>query len=162
MLQRLHPLSEDEKQELFDAVPVITLLIAGADGKIDDSELDWSKKLTNIRSYNEDGELQLFYAEIEKDYKDRLDRWMKVIPAEMKERNELLSQRLSQLNPILAKLDNETGALIYDSFTSFAKHIAKAEGGILGFASISKDEAKLIDLPMLTPIIKIDDEAADA
>jgi len=36
---------------------------------------------------------------------------------------------------------------------SFAEHIAKASGGIMGFFSVNAAEAKLIQLPMLHPII---------
>ena len=39
---------------MVDAVPLVTILIAGADGRIDTQELEWSKKLTEIRSYAHD------------------------------------------------------------------------------------------------------------
>ena len=159
MLNNLYQLNEEEKQELFDAIPVITLLIAGADGKIEKEELEGSEKITKIRGYSGHEVMQEFYDKIGEDYTERLQRWLKVIPQDTAGRTAHLSARIEKLNPILAKLDQEWGARMYDSLTSFAKHVAKASGGILGFGSISKEEAALIDLPMLTPIEMPEEEA---
>ena len=154
MLYKLNNLEEDERQELFDAIPVITLLIAGADGKISDEELQESKKITKIRGFSGGEHMQAFYDKVGEDYSERLDRWMKVIPKDTAERNAHLSARIEKLNAILAKLDQETGHHLHKSFTSFAMHVAKADGGIQLFkiGTVSGAEAKLVDLPMLTPI----------
>lgn len=161
MLHQLRNLPADELQELLDAIPVITLLIAGADGEIDDDELSTSEKITKIRGYSGGEIMQDFYDKVGEDYTERLSRWLKVIPKDTAERTADLSGRLEKLNPILAKLAPELGAEMYKSFTSFATHVAKASGGFLGFGSINKEEANLVSLPMLTPIIveTEDDEA---
>ena len=152
MLEKLDVLTDDEKQQLMDAVPAITLLIAGADGKIEGEELAVSEKITSIRGYNEDEDLNEFYAKVNEDYRERLNHWLNVLPKSTAERNEDLSKRLGMLNDILAKLDKETGAAFYKSFKTLAKHIAKASGGILGWSSVNKEEAKWVELPMLNPI----------
>ncbi|MEM6965313.1 MAG: hypothetical protein AAF573_11140 [Bacteroidota bacterium] len=153
MLDKLQQLNEEERQELYDAIPVITVLIAGADGDIDDDELAQSEKITKIRSFSGSESMQSFYEKVGEDYSERLQRWLKVVSKDTAERTADLSARLEKLNPILAKLDPEWGAEMYKSFTSFAKHVAKASGGFLGIGSINKEEAELIDLPMLTPIV---------
>ena len=51
MLHQLRDLPTDEMQELLDAIPVIALLIAGADGDIEGEELAQSEKITKIRGY---------------------------------------------------------------------------------------------------------------
>jgi len=161
MLHQLRNLPADELQELLDAIPIIALLIAGADGEIEGEELAQSEKITKIRGYSGGEVMQEFYDKVGEDYNERLNRWLKVIPKDTAERTADLSGRLEKLNPILAKLAPELGAELYKSFTSFAKHVAKASGGFLGFGSINKEEAELVDLPMLTPIIveKEEDEA---
>ena len=153
MLNNLGALNEEEKQELYDAIPVITLLVAGADGDIDDLELAKSEKITRIRGFSGDEGLQEFYDHIGTDYHDRLQRWLKVVPQDTDERTAELSARLEKLNPILAKLDVEWGAKLYKSFTSFAKHVARASGGFLGIGSVNNAEAHVMGLPMLTPIV---------
>lgn len=153
MLHQLNNLPADELQELYDAIPVITLLIAGADGEIEGEELAQSEKITKIRGFSGGEIMQDFYDKVGVDYHERLNRWLKVVSKDTAERNADLSGRLEKLNPILAKLTPELGAEMYRSFTTFAKHVAKASGGFWGFGSINKEEAALIDLPMLTPII---------
>lgn len=152
MLYKLNNLEEDERQELFDAIPVITLLIAGADGDISDKELEQSKKITKIRGFSGGEHMQAFYDKVGEDFGERLNRWKKVIPTDTAERTADLSARIEKLNAILAKLDQETAYHLYKSYTSFALHVAKADGGFLGFGSVNSAEAKLADLPMLTPI----------
>ncbi|MBK8391868.1 MAG: hypothetical protein IPL23_22440 [Saprospiraceae bacterium] len=60
---------------------------------------------------------------------------------------------MEEVNPILGKLDHLVALHLYKSYTSFAKHVAKASGGVLGFFSIGPNESNLITLPMITPII---------
>ena len=153
MLHQLNNLPADELQELYDAIPVITLLIAGADGEIEGEELAHSEKITKIRGFSGGEIMQDFYDKVGTDYPERLNRWLKVVSKDTAERNADLSGRLEKLNPILAKLTPELGAEMYRSFTTFAKHVAKASGGFWGFGSINKEEAELINLPMLTPIV---------
>jgi hypothetical protein len=152
MLHQLRNLPANELQELLDAIPVITLLIAGADGEIEVEELAHSEKITKIRGYSGGEIMQDFYDKVGEDYNERLNRWLKVVPTDTAERKVDLSNRLEKLNPILAKLTPVLGAEMYKSFTSFAMHVAKASGGFLGFGKINTEEAELVDLPMLTPI----------
>jgi tellurite resistance protein len=51
MSEYFKPLSENEKSELSDALALITVLIAGADGNFEKEELEWAEKVTHIRSY---------------------------------------------------------------------------------------------------------------
>ena len=80
MLHQLNNLPDEELQELYDAIPVITLLIAGADGDIEGSELEQSEKITKIRGFSGGEIMQDFYDHIGKDYKERLTRWAKIVP----------------------------------------------------------------------------------
>ena len=51
MLEHFSNLNEDETKQLLDALPLITVLIAGADGNFEKDEMDWAEKVTHIRSY---------------------------------------------------------------------------------------------------------------
>jgi len=161
MLKNLYQLNEEEKQELFDAIPIITLLIAGADGKIDKEELEGSEKIAKIRGFSGHEVMQEFYDKVGEDYSERLERWLKVIPKDTAERTADLSARIEKLNPILAKLDQEWGARMYDSLTSFAKHVAKASGGFFKIGAISRAESKFVKLSMITPIEMTETEESE-
>ncbi len=159
MIPQFANLSEAETQLMHDAIPMITVLIAGADGNIDPEETAWAEKLTNIRSYSFHESLQPFYEKVGETFSDKTTDLIKSLPGSVNSRTETISAELSKLNGILANLEPEFAKRYYDSLVSFAKHVAKADGGFLGFGSISKEEAALIELPMITPIVLDDEEA---
>ncbi len=158
MLEQFNTLKEEEFEKLKDAVPLITVLIAGADGNIEKDQLEWANKVTKIRSYNMKAEMKAFYLEVGKTFAQKLQYYIDAFPSNVDDRTKLISDRLSHLNDILAKLEPEVGAKFYKSFTSFAEHVAKASGGFLGFFNINREEAKLIGLPMIHPIVSTADE----
>jgi len=84
---------------------------------------------------------------------------MNEVPKTVSERNAFISEKLSGLNAIFPKMSPRNAKRLHTSLTSFAKHVAKASGGFLGFGSISKVEQELIDLPMLdVPVYNPEDE----
>lgn len=158
MNEYFQDLNFEEYAKLKDAIALITVLIAGADGKVRQNELEWAAKVTQIRSYNMSEDLRGFYREVGLTYADKLENYFNSFPQSIEDRTRLISERLSHLNPILAKLDPKVASRLYKSYISFAKHVAKASGGFMGFFNINKEEAKLIGLPMLTPIKFTDEE----
>lgn len=146
-------LSDTQLVNLKEALSYITILVAGADGKIDEQELNWAEKLTHIRSYAEPQALNDFYGEVEQEFTDSISSILQKLPENLAERETKISAELSKLNEVLSCLENPIAFDLYKSFTSFAKHIAKASGGFLRFGSISQEEKQWIDLPMITPIV---------
>lgn len=152
MTQSFNALSEKEYDDLKNAFAEVTVLIAGADGDISDDELSWAEKVADIRSYNLKGDIKEFYVDLHTDLHKRILDTIQSASRVTEERKQQLSEKLSGINAILAKLDPAIGAHIYKGLVSLAEHTAKADGGILGFFNINKEEGKLIGLPMLMPI----------
>jgi len=154
----LSVLNESEVQELIDALPRIGILIAGADGEIKEEEINWGAKLSHIRAFKPHGKhgnldaINEYFAKIDDHYLLRFQDILKHLPTDTDARSTILSSELSNLNPILNKLDQHFAAELYHNFLSFAKHIARADGGVLGIGSISSIEGKWINLPMIHPI----------
>ena len=148
----LSRLSDVEKNQLVDAIPIITALIAGADGEIDKEEKDWASKLTNIRSFASNELLNDYYHFVSIDFENKLDAIIDNLPSEQSDRNSLLSEKLTLLNPILAKLDSKIAYNLYKDFLSFAEHVARSSGGFLRFGAINREEKILIPLTMLDVI----------
>ncbi|MFZ1752063.1 MAG: hypothetical protein WAU01_17840 [Saprospiraceae bacterium] len=152
MLDKLLNISSSEVSKLLDAAPLITILIAGADGHIDQKELDWADKVIHIRSYKSKGELKAYYEQVNEIFDERLQYFLDHLPQGVGPRSTQISTHLEALNPILAKMKPSLGAKFYKSFISLAEHTAKASGGIIGFFNVNKEEAKWLALPMLSPI----------
>ncbi len=154
MIQQFEGLNQEEQQLMIDAVPLVTILIAGADGNIDSQELNWSKKLTEIRSYSHaDPQLDAFYTLIGEHFEGRVQAFIASSPQDTAARQAAISEQLAGLNAILPKLEFNFAHRLYKSLTSFAEHVAKASGGFLGIATVSQVEAELISLPMIKPVV---------
>jgi len=151
-------LSDLEYQQLKEGVTLIAVLLANADGNIEEQEILWANRLSEIRSYAEPSVLNSFYEEVNKGFSDNVKEWINKLPEDKDESLRLLSTRIEKLNPVLAKLHPRIGSELYTSFKSFAKHIAQASGGFMRFFSVSGAEKKYIDLPMLNEIIFVEEE----
>ena len=158
MITHFSNLNEEETGRLLDALPLITVLIAGADGNFEKEELEWAEKITHIRSYKLKNDIQAFYQEVEINLLEKVQYIIDSLPTDVTERTTIITEKLTYLNPILAKLDPSIGHKLYVGFLSFAEHIAKASGGLMGFFNVNAAEAKLIGLPMLQPIVYEGDE----
>lgn len=146
-------LSAQEYQDLKDAFAIITVYIAGADGTIDEDEISWASKVTEIRSYKSSDDLLDFYTEVHAEFDNKLNHYIANYNGTAAVRNAAIETTLTALNPILAKLDPKVGAHLYKGFLSFAEHVAKSTGGLLGFFSIGPEEKALLGLKMITPIV---------
>lgn len=142
-------LTSEEYALLKDAIPQITVLIAGADGNISPDETSWAEKVTNIRSYSAAEEYQDFYREIGESFQARLEELVGTLPQDAESRCREIANTLSGLNAVLRKLEPKHAAHLYKELLSFATHVARASGGFLKFWSISAEEKRWIDLPML-------------
>ena len=153
MTSHFNELTEQEKQILFDAIPLITFLVAGADSVIDEAEAKWAEKLTHIRTFDEKSEdVQEYYEQIDGMVDDRINSYLTMLSKDQEERMNQVSAELAKLNPVLAKMDHFYAAALYQSFLTFAKHIARASGGILRFLTIGPKEHEVVDLPMIDRI----------
>lgn len=146
-------ISESQYAELKNALPLITVLVAGADGKIDSQELNWAEKLTHIRTYADPQDLNAFYEDVEKSFHTDLEHMINDLPSTVADRQQIITKRLARLNDILCLLDNRSAYYLYKSFISFAEHIAKSSGGFLRFGAVSHEERGVMGLTMIEPII---------
>ncbi|MFK8008657.1 MAG: hypothetical protein AB8H03_20025 [Saprospiraceae bacterium] len=158
MIQQFNNLTKQEASKMLNAIPLITILIAGADDKIDYNEKKWANKLANIRTFSNPNELHDYYSFIGIDFAERLNKNIDELPNNTAARQQKISEQLAELNTIFPKLDSPFGPKLYASCLSFAKHVANASGGFLGFNRISKTEKEWITLPMLEPVLLHEEE----
>lgn len=149
MLKQFESLSKEDRQIMMDAIPLVTILIAGADGKIDKKETERAARIQKVRSYDAAKELAPYYKEVGKTFDSRLNELLAELPAGLEERQKAISKRLAKLNDVFTKVDHFYAKSFYDSLLSFTDHVAKSSGGILGFLSVSDAENDWVTLPMI-------------
>ena len=154
MLREFNTLTPAEQQLMFDAIPLIVILVGAADNNLDEVELAEAQRLADIRSYNNRGRLNAFYEHIDEGLSDRIQQLYNGMQNGVAERERYIVRELTKLNDILAKLRAPYGYLYYHNFRTFARHIAEAHGGFLRFITVGPKEAKVMELPMVHPVPK--------
>lgn len=151
MISEFRNLSESEINLMLNAPALVTLLIAGAEGKIDEKETDWGAKVAHFRAEDKNSIMQNYYKEVDSIFNDSLAAYLSGFPEDVKERTDKINSELAKINDILPKLDKNFAAEFYKGIISLSKQVAKADGGIWGYGSISPEEQKLIDLDVINP-----------
>ena len=153
MIKELESLKEKEVELMLKAPVVLCILIAGADGTIDRREI---KEAINVTVKKKDKTiLDNYFKEVSQDFEDKLKILLQNYPYQSAQRNPILIQELSELNPILKKLDKSFSKPFYDMLKELAQKIAGSSGGLWGMMSVDSEEAKYIRLPMLDDPSKI-------
>ncbi|MEP7195347.1 MAG: hypothetical protein ABI851_02435 [Saprospiraceae bacterium] len=151
-------LNNSEYQELIDAVPLIAILIGGADGDFDEKEQEWAKKIVHIRSFAHDVDLKPIYQDLDPVFSEKMKSEINSLPSDLIERNKIISERLSRLNLIFPKLKTAIAARLYEGYIEFADQVAKSSGGFMRMLAVTEEESEWIGLPMLDPIFLISEE----
>lgn len=149
MIPAFNKLHAAEVELMLRAPLTACILIAGADGDIDRKEI--RKAISIARQQASHGSVQLvdFFKEVETDFEDKLKIIYQGLPKDVNDRNSLISQELSDLNPTLEKVDKAFAIEFYNSLRYLASQIASSSGGVLGINAIGEEEARFVELPML-------------
>lgn len=152
MIEHFDKLTPEQFKTLTDTIARITILIGGADGKLDKEEKDWAEKLAKIRTYANADTLHGFYREVGRDFSEVLEAELDLLPGIVEDRSNVLVEQIALVNDIMPLLPKTIAKELYLSYVSFAKHVAKASGGFFDFWSVNVAEEKWLDLDMLNPL----------
>ncbi len=149
MLYQLDNLTVMQVEQLFDGPALVALLIAGADGTVDQVEVDRATELIHIKTFSEFADIKDFYKELEPDFIRRFNHLRTSLPAGRKERNLEINKRLDSLNDVLALLPYKFSLHYYKSLRNYAVHIANTSNGMGGYFDYTEGEKSLMHLDML-------------
>ena len=149
MIAEFDDLEHSEKELMYSLPIYVAVLIAGADGKIDNNEIKKAVSISNLKTTKARKDLIEFYNEVNTDFEDKLKMTIANLPSGTKEREKILTEELSKVNAIWPRIDSSFAEKLYASLKEIAKHIAEASGGVFGYMSVGYEEAKLIDLKMI-------------
>ncbi len=149
MIQEFEILSQTEKELMLSLPVYVAVLIAGADGEIDDREVSKAINLANDKLKNARKELIGFYSEANENFEDKFKMAVANLPSSTEERQKELVKKLKESNEIFDRLPKKYAISLYSSLKEIAKKIAEASGGVFGYMAIDFEESKLIDLKMI-------------
>lgn len=149
MINEFEDLREDEVRLLLKAPAYVSVLIGGADGKIDNKEYAEAVETLQIKQSKGREQLLEYYNEVGKTFKEDFDSLIEELPEDVEERTRVISSELRKLNLIFPKIDKAFSVKLYASLKELAQRIAEASGGVLGYLSVSFEESQLVDLKMI-------------
>ena len=149
MIPEFQPLREDEIEMLLNAPIYVSILIAGADGKIDKLERKQAIEIARNKQSRAREQLAEFYKLVGERFENQFNHLIDALPSGTEKRVQAISIELRKLNFILPKVDKNFAIKLHASLKDLAKKIAEASGGVLGYLSVSYEEAKLMELRMI-------------
>jgi len=149
MIADFDKLNEEEVESMLKVPLLVSILIAGADNEIDNSEIKKAVDISRSKQIRARKSLLDFYQEVGENFEDKLKILIQQYPVKSVERNPIIIDELEKVNTILPKLDKQFSTEFYESIKDIAKKVAEASGGVLGYMSIGYEESKLIDLKMI-------------
>lgn len=149
MITAFSKLTESECDDLYRVPVLITVLIAGADNDIDSREIKEAISLAHLKKVTSREILVEYYDEVRKTFDERLIEIIARFPEDAELRQHFIIEELTRVNEMMPKLEHKFAVQLYASLKDFAKKIAEASGGVLGFIPVGYEESKLIELPMI-------------
>ncbi len=144
-----YKLDEGEQDEMYALPYYITILMASADGHIDDLEVNKAIALSKQKNKYPHPDLECYYALVNQNYEDKLKFHIHNIPNSIEQRERFLLAKVKRAQSILNKLDQKYSLVLIDSMRDTALAIAKASGGVFSFGSISPEESRVLSLDLL-------------
>lgn len=149
MIKEFENLNTSEVELMFKAPILVSILVAGADGNIDNKEIHSGMVTEKKRQAKAKGGLLEFYNVVAEDFEDKLKVIVQTYPTDSALRNTMIANELSALSNVLNKLDGAFAVDLYHNLREIARGIAKSSGGLLGLNAIGDEEIKYVDLPMI-------------
>ena len=150
MIPEFENLSEHEVEGMFKAPILVCLLIAGADGRIDRREINEVIKIAE-KGQKAQSAMGRYFSHLHADLEDKIMIVIQSYPKDPDEWTRQLVEELSLLNGILEKVDRLFAVEFYAMLREMAQKIASSSGGLLGINSVTAEEARYLELPMLCP-----------
>jgi len=149
MIEAFKNLSREEQDYLLKVPVMLAILIAGVDDDIDDREMESARKWAQYKRITSDPLLIPYYELVYKHFEENMESLIMDYPSMASLRNPIIKKELEKINPLFEKLDPEFAVALYESLRRYAKYVAEASGGFLGFFKVSPEEKELLDLPMI-------------
>lgn len=149
MIPEFDQLDEEEVELMFKVPMLVAILVAGADSKIDNSEMREAIKVISLKPQKARKELVEYYKLVAEDFEDKLKLTIYELPSDAMKRSDIIIEDLKKLNSVLPKLDKRFAIKFYESMKEISKKVAESSGGVFGFMSVGYEESKVVDLKMI-------------
>jgi len=132
MAKEIDKLDAIDRGIILRAPAVVALLAAVSDdGEVSEDEKAASVLLAHLRTYTSKSILHNYYKEVDKCFISDFETILAQLPEDWKAKERFLENRLTNLDPVLQKLDDVYAEELIASLKSFAKHVFKSNSNFL-------------------------------
>lgn len=150
MVKELADLSKDELELVVKGPLLVGLLIAGADGNIDQREMRQGLELAQNQLAKASREYAAFYRAIAEDLEEKFNILLQQYPRDTRKRQKVVVSELEKLNPVLKKIDPRFARPYHQCLLSVSRKIAESSGGFLAKNKVGPEESAWVNLPMIS------------
>lgn len=126
MIKQFEKLSIEERELLFEAPVLISVLASSSFNGIDKFQKADAIKLSHIKTFTATPLLIPYYTELSRNFEEKFEEAQKKFyPFDEVKRNDL-KKEIDKVNAIVAKLDTQYGLTLLKSFEKYERHVKKA------------------------------------
>ncbi len=134
MIQQLEKLTELEKEFLFKAPILLSVLAASGDHEINEKQKTDAVKFVHLKTFTAPPLLIPYYKEVEKKFNKYFNEAVKKYAPFDDVKRQALKAEINIIDTIIQKLEKDFARALHKSLTSYADHIRRSgESFIEGF-----------------------------
>lgn len=122
MILQFDKLTAPERQTLYKAPVLMSLLAAGAPGDASHIHKE-AIKLAHLRTFTANPVLREYYSNVEKNFNEEFDNAVKKFAPFDPPKRDQLKQEINNISHIIGKLDKDYAKELSGSLESYAKHV---------------------------------------
>jgi len=126
MIEQIKKLTQAEREILFKAPILVSVLAASWDHEISNREEADAIEFVHIKTFSAAPLLIDYYKEVSNDFKKHFETTVKKYAPFDDAKREALKKEISRLNNVIAKLDKEFAKTLHKSLAAYAEHVKKA------------------------------------
>lgn len=138
-------LNQKEVDLLLKAPALVSVLAASLDGAVDEKEKAQAIKLSHVKTFSTQGQLQEYFKEVEKNFEKNFEQLNKDLPKDLDKREDLIKKDLKKLDAILKKLDHNFARALRHSLDTYKEHVSKVHRNALEFFALPLNFPGLTD-----------------
>lgn len=126
MIKQFENLSHEEREFLFNAPVLISVLASSSSNGINKTQKADAIKLSHIKTFTAAPILIPYYTELSRTFEQKFEETQKrFFPFDTAKRNELKCE-IEKVNAIVAKLDTQYSLALLRSFKKYERHVKSA------------------------------------